>query len=85
MGMDGRGRSRRPSIGKVGAAHDNALIESWFSSFKNEAIHPYPMPKTRELARKVLFEHVTFHNQRRLHSALGYTTPTIYEQTTVST
>jgi len=75
----------RPSIGRVGAAHDNALIESWFSSFKNEAIYPNPMPKTREQARRVLFEHITFHNQRRLHSALDYTNPTTYEQTTVST
>ena len=74
----------RPSIGRVGAAHDNALIESWFSSFKNEAIYPYPMPKTREQARRALFEHISFHNQRRLHSALDYTTPNTYEQTTVS-
>ena len=74
----------RASIGRVGAAHDNALIESWFSSFKNEAIYPYPMPKTREHARRTIFEHINFHNQRRLHSALDYTTPTTYEQTTVS-
>lgn len=74
----------RPSIGRVGAAHDNALIESWFSSFKNEAIYPSPMPKTREQARRALFEHINFHNQRRLHSALDYTNPNTYEQTTVS-
>jgi len=75
----------KPSIGKVGAAHDNALIESWFSSFKNEAVYPYPMARTREQARRTLFEHIHFHNQRRLHSALAYTNPTTYEQTTVST
>lgn len=74
----------RPSIGRVGAAHDNALIESWFSSFKNEAVYPYPMARTQEQARRTLFEHIHFHNQRRLHSALDYTNPTKYEQSTVS-
>lgn len=74
----------RPSIGRVGAAHDNALIESWFSSFKNEAIHPYPMPATRTQAQRILFDHINFHNQRRHHSALEYTNPTKYEDLTVS-
>jgi len=77
----------RPSIGVVGSALDNALIESWFSSFKNEAIHPYPIPATRAQARMILFRHINFHNRRRLHSALNYTDPTSYENqaNTVST
>jgi putative transposase len=75
----------RASIGRVGSAHDNALIESWFSSFKNEAIHPYPMPATIDQARRILFSHIDFHNRRRLHSALDYTNPTTYETITVST
>lgn len=75
----------RPSIGALGSALDNALIESWFASFKNEALYPYPMPATKAQAREILFRHIHFHNRRRLHSALDYTDPTTYESATVST
>lgn len=68
-----------PSMGKVGSALDNALIESWFSSFKNESIHPQPALRTRAEARKALLAHIEFHNRRRLHSALSYNTPTDHE------
>ena len=71
-----------PSIGAVGTALDNALMESWFSSFKTEALYPYPQPATRAEARTILFRHIDFHNRRRLHSSLGYQSPLIYEQST---
>lgn len=74
----------RPSIGRVGSALDNALMESWFSSFKNEALHPYGPPATRDKARRILFNHIDFHNRRRLHSAIGYTTPTAFEARTTT-
>ena len=74
----------RPSIGRVGSALDNALIESWFSSFKSEALHPYPQPATRLDARRVLFNHINFHNHRRRHSALAYHAPVTYEQQTTT-
>jgi putative transposase len=74
----------RPSIGQVGSALDNALIESWFSSFKNEALHPYPQPRTRLEARRTLFRHIDFHNNRRRHSALGYLPPITFEQQTTT-
>lgn len=72
----------RPSIGRVGSALDNALIESWFSSFKNEALHPFPQPATRARAREVLFRHIDFHNRKRRHSALGYLAPAAFEAST---
>jgi putative transposase len=74
----------RPSIGRVGSALDNALIESWFSSFKSEALHPYPQPATRLEARRLLFNHINFHNHRRRHSALGYIPPATFEQRTTT-
>jgi putative transposase len=74
----------RPSIGKVGSALDNALIESWFSSFKNEAVYPFGIPATRLHARRLLFRHINFHNRHRRHSALGYIPPTTFEQQTTT-
>jgi putative transposase len=69
----------RPSIGERKSALDNAMIESWFSSFKQEAIYPYPRPTTRREATMRLFEHIQFHNLRRRHSALHYLSPNDYE------
>lgn len=69
----------RPSFGRIGNGLDNAMIESWFSSFKSEALYPYGVPATRADAKRVLFKHIVFHNTRRRHSALGYTNPDSYE------
>jgi putative transposase len=69
-----------PSMGRVGAALDNAMIESWFSSFKNEALHPRPQPATRADAHQILVQHIAFHNERRLHSSLDYRTPVEHEK-----
>lgn len=68
-----------PSMGNVGSALDNALIESWFSSFKNEAIYPNDTPPDRTSARRALVRHIDFHNRQRLHSAIGYNTPNDHE------
>ena len=77
-----RSRGHQPSIGETASALDNALIEAWFSSMKNEAFHPYPVPAARHQARQTLFQHINFHNNHRRHSALAYTNPTHYEAIT---
>lgn len=71
----------RPSIGRTGTPQDNAVMESWFGSFKNEAIHPYPQPRSYTEARQKLFAYITFYNTKRLHSSRGYQTPVAYDQT----
>jgi putative transposase len=68
-----------PSIGQNHSALDNAAMESWFGSFKNEALHPYPQPKTYNEARLKLLQYITFYNTKRLHSSRGYQTPVAYE------
>lgn len=68
----------RPSIGERHSALDNAMMESWFASLKNEAIHPYPPLETFTAARILLLRYVHLHNTKRLHSALGYRTPLQY-------
>jgi putative transposase len=68
------------SIGERKSALDNALMESWFSSFKQEALYPYPRPATRADARLLLFRHIHFHNTTRRHSALNYLSPANYEK-----
>lgn len=73
-------RGMSASIGERGSALDNAMIESWFSAFKQEALYPKPRPVTRDAARMLLFEHIHFHNTQRRHSALDYLAPDDYEK-----
>ena len=66
------------SLGEQKSALDNAAMESWFASLKNEDIHPGGVIKTRAEARSRLFDYIWDYNNHRLHSALGYRTPTAY-------
>jgi putative transposase len=67
------------SIGERKSALDNAVMESWFASLKNEDIYPNGMPATRNEARQRLFAYIWAYNNRRLHSTLGYQTPAHYK------
>jgi transposase InsO family protein len=71
----------RGSMGRRGNCLDDAPMESFFGSLKNELVHRAAFP-TREAARRAVFEYVeSFYNRRRRHSALGFLTPAqAYEQ-----
>lgn len=73
----------RPSIGTVGDAYDNALMECVIGLFKTECIRttvfhagPYRTMADVEYATAGW---VDWYNQRRLHSSLGYVSPAEYE------
>lgn len=68
----------RVSIGERKTATDNAVIESWFASFKNEELYPHGQPATRAEARARLFNYIWAYNHHRRHSTLGYVSPIIY-------
>ncbi len=74
-----------PSIGSVGDAYDNALMETINGLYKAECIRttvfrdgPY---KTLADVEYATAGWVDWYNQRRLHSTLGYLTPAEYEDT----
>jgi putative transposase len=73
------GSGLRVSIGERKSCYDNALIESWFASFKNEEIYPKGNPFTRAEARTRLFRYIWDYNTQRQHSSLGYVAPRVYE------
>jgi putative transposase len=67
------------SMSRKGDCYDNAAVESFFGTLKQELIHHEHYP-TREVARQSLFEYIeVFYNRQRLHSTLGYLTPVQYE------
>jgi transposase InsO family protein len=63
------------SMSRKGNCLDNAPMESFFGTLKNELVHRATFP-TREAARRAIFEYVeVFYNRRRRHSGLGFLTP----------
>jgi transposase InsO family protein len=52
----------------------NGKIERWHRSLKQESIRP-KTPLSLEDARRLVSEYVTYYNETRLHSAIGYITP----------
>jgi putative transposase len=70
----------RPSMGSVGDAYDNALCESFFAIFECELLARRRFASHAE-ARMATFSFIeAWYNPARLHSALGYRSPMIYEQ-----
>ena len=68
------------SMSRKGNCWDNAPMESFFGSLKTELEDDGPFP-TRQAARTALFGFIEgFYNRERLHSAIGYVTPTRKEQ-----
>lgn len=66
----------RRSVGRTGVCWDNAVAESFFASLKNEMYYRCTFP-TRGRARFAVADYIeVFYNRRRLHSTLGYRTPT---------
>jgi len=72
-----------PSMGSVADAYDNAMAESFVSTFKRELIHRHSWPN-RQSARTAIFEYIEgFYNTRRRHSALGHLSPSNSEEATM--
>ena len=73
------GHGIEPSMSRAGNCWDNAVTESFFSTANRELTH-HESYATREEASRSLFEYIgVFDNRQRLHSTLGYRSPTEYE------
>jgi transposase InsO family protein len=69
-----------PSMGTVGDAFDNALIEAFWARLQTELLNRKKW-KTRIELSTALFEYLEiFHNRTRRHSALGMLTPIEFER-----
>lgn len=68
------------SMSRKGNCWDNAPAESWFGSFKNEAIYGNRFA-SHELMKTACFDYIEVrYNRKRLHSSLGYQSPKQYLQ-----
>jgi transposase InsO family protein len=67
------------SLSRPRQCWDNAVAESFFASLKLELIDRHSWA-TRTRVRRAVFDYIeVFYNRQRLHSSLGYCTPTEYE------
>ena len=67
------------SMSRKGNCYDNAVVESFFSTLKNELVHDRDY-HTREEARAEVFAFIeVFYNRQRLHQSLGYVSPVQFE------
>lgn len=67
------------SMSRKGDCWDNAPVESFFGSLKQELVFHQRYP-TRFHARQSIFDYIErFYNRHRLHSTLGYKSPVNYE------
>jgi putative transposase len=70
----------RQSMSRKGDCWDNAPCESYFKTLKIELCGGSAFP-SRRAASAAIFEYIeVFYNRVRLHSSLGYLTPTEYEE-----
>ena len=67
------------SMSRKGNCYDNAAIEAFWSSWKNELVHRRRFA-TRADARSAIFDYIeSSYNRCRRHSSLGYQSPLDYE------
>ncbi|MFD7283621.1 IS3 family transposase [Streptomyces sp. NPDC059862] len=67
------------SIGSVGDAYDNALMESTIGLFKTELVKPGRPWKTLSQVELATAEWVDWYCHRRLHGEIGHVPPVEYE------
>ena len=67
------------SMSRRGNCYDNAVVESFFGTFKCETIKLYKINTLAELANE-LEAYATYYNNNRLKSTLGYKTPMEYRR-----
>ncbi|MDH4327765.1 MAG: IS3 family transposase, partial [Nitrospira sp.] len=69
-----------PSMSRKGNCYDNAPMESFWGTLKNELVH-HRRYDTREQARREITEYIEiFYNRQRRHSRLGNRSPAVFAQ-----
>ncbi len=71
------------SMSRKANCYDNAAMESFWATLKTECFDNFRagLPATRQEARQRIFRYIElFYNPKRLHSALGYQSPSEFER-----
>jgi len=68
------------SMGRVGSAYDNAMMESFFATLQRELLDRRQWLTRKELASAVFEWIEAWYNPRRRHTSLGHLSPVDYER-----
>ena len=69
-----------PSMSRRGNCYDNAAMESFWSTLKEELVHRTRF-ESRAQAASAIFDYIeTFYNREQLHSALGFISPVEFQK-----
>lgn len=68
------------SMSRKGNCYDNACTESFFASFKKELVYRYKFTNREKATKEIWMYIMSFYNNRRSHSTLGYVSPNEYEK-----
>ena len=66
-------------MSRKGNPYDNAKAESFFKTLKVEEVYLNDYRTTREARENIEHFLEAVYNQKRLHSALGYLPPVVFE------
>lgn len=66
------------SMSRPGTPTDNAYVESFFKTLKNELVHHWKFKSIVECVARIV-DYIEFYNHRRLHSGLNYKSPNDYQ------
>lgn len=69
----------KQSYSKPHTPYDNAVMEAFFASLKQEELYRMRYRSEREL-KESLKNYIVFYNEHRLHESLGHVPPSTYEE-----
>lgn len=69
----------RPSMNRPRHMTDNAHVESFFKTMKTESFHGLVFSSATQLRMTLAWYIDSYYNTKRLHSSLGFSTPSQYE------
>ena len=68
------------SMGRVGSAYDNAMMESFFGTLHRELLDRRQWETRKELASEIFEWIEAWYNPRRRHTSINYLSPVNYER-----
>jgi len=66
------------SMSRSGTPTDNAYVESFYKTLKNELVHHWKFKTLVECVARII-DYIEFYNEVRLHSGLNYVSPKTYQ------
>ncbi len=68
------------SMSRRGNCYDNACMESFFASLKKELVYRHKFTSREEATKEIWTYIMSFYNEKRSHSTIGYMSPNEYER-----